>query len=512
MEPNPTSLESLLRTLNESPDFESWLQTTPEAVETLDRLILSKYQNQPPPLWAPQPGPQEIARDSKADVTGYGGAAGGGKTDLALGLALTQHRRSLILRRILKDTNVMVDRLRAICGPIRGYNANQHSWRGLPGDRQIDFGGCENPGNEQRYRGNPHDLIVFDEADQFPKFMCDFITGWLRTTTPGQRCRELYCFNPPSSADGEWLLSFFGPWIDDQHPHPAKYEELRWYAMADGAEIECADAKPFWHKGQLLTPRSRTFIPAKLSDNAYLRSGVYGTKLASLPEPLRSQLLYGDFSIGRQDDAWQVIPTKWVKAAVKRWLETPPQEKCNALGVDVAAGGADQTVIIRRHGNWFSMPKKYKGPITDDGVKAAHLVMKEWRDAAPCYVDAIGYGQDCHTQLKYGEMGRLAVAVNVGEASEEFDRSGKFHFGNIRAAMWFRLREALDPEHGDDLMLPPDPELVADLTAPRYEPRASGLYVEEKVKIKERIGRSPDVGDAACLALWRPRKFKLDIG
>jgi hypothetical protein len=477
-------------------------------------LILSRNPN--PPLWSPLPGPQEIAYRHPADVIGYGGAAGGGKSDLALGLAIRDHKRSLILRREQTNAATLFDRAREIIGNQGRFNESSSTWRNEGTGQKIEFRGCVNPGDEQKYRGRPHDLIVFDEADQFPEFMMRFISGWLRTTVVGQRCRLLINFNPPSTADGDWLLQFFGPWISDDHPNPAKPEEIRWFAMVDGKEVERADGLPFLHKGkngpETIRPKSRTFIPALVIDNPYLTATDYTSQLQSLPEPLRTQLLYGDFRVGRTDDAWQVIPTAWVKAAQKRWTETPPQEKCNALGVDVAAGGADQTVIIRRHGNWFSVPKKYQGPVTDDGVKAAHLVMKEWRDAAPCYVDAIGYGQDCHTQLKYGEMGRLAVAVNVGEASEEFDRSGKFHFGNIRAAMWFRLREALDPEHGDDMMLPPDPELVADLTAPRYEPRASGLYVEEKVKIKERIGRSPDVGDAVCLALWRPRKSKLDIG
>lgn len=35
--------------------------------------------------WRPLPGPQSMAYHSAADVVGYGGAAGGGKTDLACG-------------------------------------------------------------------------------------------------------------------------------------------------------------------------------------------------------------------------------------------------------------------------------------------------------------------------------------------------------------------------------------------------------------------------------------------
>jgi hypothetical protein len=43
--------------------------------------------------WAPEPTnqPQFDAYHSKADLLLYGGAAGGGKSDLLLGLALTAH-------------------------------------------------------------------------------------------------------------------------------------------------------------------------------------------------------------------------------------------------------------------------------------------------------------------------------------------------------------------------------------------------------------------------------------
>src|SRR5262249_29218161 len=99
---------------------------------------------------------------------------------------------------------------------------------------QIEFGGCKDPGDEHAYQGRPHDLLVFDEASQFPERMVRFIAGWLRTTVPGQRCRLLLCFNPPSSAEGDWLLQYFAPWIDDTHPRPAEPAELRWYAMLDG--------------------------------------------------------------------------------------------------------------------------------------------------------------------------------------------------------------------------------------------------------------------------------------
>src|SRR5262249_25105559 len=133
------------------------------------------------------------------------------------------------------------------------------------------------------------------------------------------------------------------------------------------------------------------------------------------------------------------------------------------------------------------------------GKKAAFLVLDEHQDGAVIHVDAIGYGASCHEHLRE-KVGGLAVAVNVARSTDLFDRSRKYRLTNVRSAMYWLLREALDPETGDTLALPPDRELLADLTAPRCEVRASGIVVEPKEAIKERLGRSPDVGDACALA------------
>jgi hypothetical protein len=67
--------------------------------------------------------------------------------------------------------------------------------------------------------------------------------------------------------------------------------------------------------------------------------------------------------------------------------------------------------------------------------------------------------------------------------------------------MYYRLRDALDPENGDDLELPPDRELLADLTSVRMTKtlRATGMQLEAKEDTKKRLGRSPDSADAVAL-------------
>ena len=299
--------------------------------------------------------------------------------------------------------------------------------------------------------------------------------------------------------------------MDPKHLRPAVPGELRWYAtVPGGVEVERPNGTSFVVGKETITPKSRTFIPARVTDNPTLMATGYVAQLQALPEPLRSQLLYGDMAAGLEDDPWQCIPTAWVQAAQSRWTPTPPEgQPLSALGVDPARGGRDKTAISPRHGHWFAQILKYPGSSTPDGPSVATLVMAAHADPdAQINVDAIGIGSAVIDSLKeHRGFTRVLHAINAAESTDYRDRSGKFRLVNIRAAMYWRLREALDPEDGDSLALPPDPELLADLCAPRYKLTASGIAVEPKDDVISRIGRSPDAGDATVMAAWiAPRR------
>jgi hypothetical protein len=70
--------------------------------------------------------------------------------------------------------------------------------------------------------------------------------------------------------------------------------------------------------------------------------------------------------------------------------------------------------------------------------------------------------------------------------------------------MLWRLREALDPVHGDNIALPPDRRLAAELTAATWSLRGDKILVESKDDIRKRLGVSPDRADAVMLA-WHKR-------
>lgn len=462
--------------------------------EEMDRLLTAGM-----PVWMPLRGPQTEAYDSPADFLFYGGAAGGGKTDLIIGLALSEHMRSGIFRREYRQLQAIVDRTIEILGSRDGYNDQKKIWT-LPGGRWLQFGACQHLGDERSFQGQPHDLKAFDEIAHFLEPQFRFLCGWNRTTEMGRRCRVVCTGNPPTDPEGEWVIRFWAPWLDRDYPHPALPGELRWFAVIGGEDVEVAGPEPFEHGGEVITPKSRTFIPSSVEDNPFLTATGYKAMLQALPEPLRSQMLKGDFRAGSEDDPWQVIPTAWVLAAQERWKNSvKPKGPMDALGVDVARGGAAATVLSPRYGDWFAEQVVQPGTATPDGPAVAALVMAALRDAAPVQIDVIGVGASVLDHLRGNNV--HSVGLNGAEASRATDRSGRLRFANKRAEWWWAMREALDPDYGSEIALPPDRALRVDLSAPRWKLLARGVQVEAKEDIVKRIGRSPDRGDAAVNAL-----------
>ena len=451
-------------------------------------------------VWVPLPGPQTLAYESTADVIGYGGAAGGGKTDLAIGKALTQHSVVQIFRREGTELNGIVDRMAEVIGHTSGLS-RQHPaiWRKQSARTQvIEFGSVPNLGDEVKYQGRAKDLLVLDEASNFMEAQARFLMGWVRTTNPDQRCQTLMCFNPPTSAEGRWIVAYFAPWLDKKHPKPALPGELRYVAVIDGKDVWVDGPEPIRHGVETITPQSRTFIPARIADNPFLMGTNYMTTLQAMPEPLRSQMLYGDFDAGTEDSEFQVIPTEWVDAAMARWRDLSPKPTMDAMGVDVARGGKDSTVIARRHGQWYDALVKKPGKETPDGPTCAGVALAHLRDNAVIHVDVIGVGSSAYDSLI--TLGQDAVGVNVAEKSVARDKSGRMGFFNLRSQLVWQFREALDPAANTGIALPDDPELKADLCAFTWKLKGSAIYVSSREEVIDKIGRSPDHASAVFLA------------
>jgi len=462
--------------------------------------------------WAPLPGPQTEAYLSLADILFYGGAAGGGKTDLLLGVALNEHQRACIWRRESPQLQGITDRMNEIRPDARDHFHSQKGIWTFPGGPQIELGSCPHVGNETRYQGRPHDLKGFDEICHFTEGQFRFLIGWLRSTTPGQRKRVVCTGNPPTRPEERWVIDFWGPWLKKDHPNPAKPGELRYFYTdpETGRDTEHPDGVPFFHEesGEVVLPLSRTFISSEIDDNPFLARSGYRSVLQGLPEPLRSQLLKGNFYAGLQDHERQVIPTAWVQAAMDRWKPRDDKGQMTAVGVDPNRGGADKLGLSRRHGSWFDEILTYSGAEVPDGPAAASIVVQHLRGACPINVDVIGYGSSCVDFLT--GLGLNVNAMNGSAGSSLVDKTGRLKFYNLRTKWYWELREMLDPANTEPVALPPDSALLAELCAPRYTVKTSGsgsgltatIQVESKDELLKpsRLGRSPDMADALVYA------------
>jgi hypothetical protein len=126
--------------------------------------------------WVPQNPKQWLAFFSRADELYYGGAAGGGKTDLGLGLAFECHQRSTFFRREFTDLSDVIVRGNEIAEPYQvEYNHHRRTWE--IEQRFVQLGAIDRPKQMKKYQGRARDLYVWDEATHFPLEWIRFISG-----------------------------------------------------------------------------------------------------------------------------------------------------------------------------------------------------------------------------------------------------------------------------------------------------------------------------------------------
>lgn len=199
-----------------------------------------------------------------------------------------------------------------------------------------------------------------------------------------------------------------------------------------------------------------------------------------------------------------LIPLSWVRAAITRhtaWVESGESERAGPriIGVDVARYGTDQTAIAVRDAD---VVRRVSHHAKLDTTETTGLVQAELQHPkSMAVVDVIGVGAGVVDQLRRGRY--RVMAFNAAAATRRRDVTGSWRFPNCRSAAWHNVAAALDPANDASLALPDDDDLTADLTTPTSRPATGArLVVEDKEQIRKRLGRSTDVGDAVCAAMW----------
>lgn len=488
-------LEQIKRELDKLP---------PEKRAIIEKDIMAQTKNL---KFIPNAGPQTLALLTPADILLYGGSAGSGKSALILGCALSHHTKSLIMRRRYSDLEALTSEICKMNGTRKGFSGSPPPKLRTGDGRLIEFGACNLLGDEEAFQGRQHDLKAFDEVTQFLEQQVRYIMTWNRTVDMDQRTRTIFASNPPTSAEGDWIIPYFGPWLIPNHEFKAEYGELRWVVSdPEGHDFWVPGPEPYQFPDQdkPVIPKSRTFIPGTLADNPYLVATGYAADLDALPEPLRSAMRDGNFMLSRSDAEGQVIPAEWVRAAQARWKANPhPPEgiPMSSIVADCAQGGADENIIQSRYGNWFSSVIAIPGRETPVGTDIAAPILLNRKDLAVIGIDiGGGYGSTTYKALKDNDIKPHAFD---GRHSKFLGKTidGRLKFHNRRSRAYWRLREALDPSQpgGSTMALPVCPKLFADLTAPTFGLSNRGIQVERKKDIKKRLGRSTDRGDGVAM-------------
>lgn len=192
----------------------------------------------------------------------------------------------------------------------------------------------------------------------------------------------------------------------------------------------------------------------------------------------------GQFPLAGDD---QLISLKWVEDAVARSASSGGARR---LGVDVARFGDDATVYTVLEGNrTLAVFAEHQKDTMHVAGRIRNLMAEYGIESVA--VDDVGVGGGVTDRLR--EQGVRVEAIRGGESALEPER-----FFNRRTELWWNLREWVRTEG----VLPDEPRLVEDLTAPRFGYTSRGqIRLEGKEETKRRLGRSPDYGDSLTLAL-----------
>lgn len=157
------------------------------------------------------------------------------------------------------------------------------------------------------------------------------------------------------------------------------------------------------------------------------------------------------------------------------------------LGVDCARFGLDKTIIFPRQGLCAFKPVEMRNARSNDIAARVMAAKAKWEAEIEFIDDTGGYGSGVVDSLL--QAGSNPVAVNFSE------RASDPRYFNKRSEMWFKMAEWI--KRGGKL--PRVPELIGELTVPEYSFQNGKFRLEEKDRIKERLGRSPDYADALAL-------------
>lgn len=184
----------------------------------------------------------------------------------------------------------------------------------------------------------------------------------------------------------------------------------------------------------------------------------------------------------------QLISINDVELACRRKLHSYDYENSQKrLGIDVALGGMDFTVIFPRQGLMSFNPVELRNARPSEIAARIISAKHKWGSEVEFLDDTGGFGS--------GVLDNMLQAGQPGFGINFSSRADNPRFYNKRAEMWFRMSEWI--KRG--ACLPDHDRLKKELVAATYTFKGGRFIIEDKDLIKKRLGHSPDFADSLAL-------------
>lgn len=152
-----------------------------------------------------------------------------------------------------------------------------------------------------------------------------------------------------------------------------------------------------------------------------------------------------------------------------------------------------------------------------DHMKIAGQIAAYRRRQIEAYIsiDTIGEGAGVYSRCIELDEKEYILSCKYSEAAKGHngkpltDVTGQYEFINMRAYLFWCVRDWLNPKNDTGAMLPPDTQFDEEATEIKWSFRSDGrIFIEPKEDIKERLGRSPDKFDALANTFYPIRTRK----
>lgn len=427
----------------------------------------------------PQKGPQAKFLASTADITIYGGSAGGGKS---YGLLLESLRHidnaafgAVIFRRTLVDVKKqgsLLDTSIPLFGQFRAtlrQSGGDILWR-FPSGAKVAFGHLEHDKTVLDWQGAQIPLIGFDELTHFSRAQFFYMLSRNRSTCGVRPYVRATC-NPDSES---WVAEFISWWIDQATGYaiPERSGVVRYFARINDAIVWADSDAELRARHPGSEPKSVTFILSRLADNRILldKDPGYRGNLMALTHVDRERLLGDPVRGGNwkiRDAAGLYFKRSWCKVVdvappivktVRGW-DFAATEKTENNDPDATTSTkigqlADGRFIILDHTHMFGSP----GQVERELLNVASQDDKGVSIALPQDPAAAGKAQAVNLVKLLAGYDVRAKPVSGNKLTRFKPFSAQAFAGNVlvlRAPWnehWFGALESFGPDvkHDDD--------------------------------------------------------------